>query len=256
MVPSFDSKPLLSEKKSNAPENPANDSLHTGISPDDDSMTKTNHNDDLQLFLLKPIVEDLVNRIELRWFLQNTNMEYSAIYERVIENKSSGLPSVLEMLQQLHTHEQDVVDSEAAKGFERSILSLERTKTDIHCRDMLFKAVPGLQFVVGPQFRRNVRQPAAPPILDGVRSSMPARLPSFSFRQHDRQSAFSSLPVGATGHYLAGGASRRRSCMPSVSHRKPPPVPPSVLDSQTQEDKEAEAMVTDLLGQYTTLFAV
>lgn len=143
------------DENSNVLENRAIDSSGKSLSPDDDSKTQTNHNTELQLFLLKPIVRDLFDRIELRWSVQSTKMPPVAIREHMAKNEKNDLPSVVEMLQQLHAYEQAMVDSETSKHPGGSVLSLRRTKTDIRSRDMLFEAVPGLQFVV----QRQVRQP-------------------------------------------------------------------------------------------------
>lgn len=150
-----DSKLPRTDDTSDVPEYYTMDSSHISFSSDSDSGTQTNHNTELQLFLLKPIVEDLLDRIELRWSVENTNLRPLAIRQYLAENKKNDLPSVVEMLQHLHAYEQAMVDSETTKGSGGSVLSLERTKTGIQSRDMLFQAVPGLQFVA----KRRVRQP-------------------------------------------------------------------------------------------------
>ncbi|CAD6570638.1 MAG: hypothetical protein ASARMPREDX12_003782 [Alectoria sarmentosa] len=152
------------DENSNVLESHAIDTPDKSLSTDDDSETQTNHNTELQLFLLKPIVRDLFDRIELRWSVQSTKMPPVAIREHMAKNEKNDLPSVVEMLQQLHAYEQAMVDSETSKHAGGSILSLRRTKTNIRSRDMLFVAVPGLEFVV----QRQVRQP--PPEMFQKRS--------------------------------------------------------------------------------------
>ena len=116
--------------------------------PECGKQTQSTHNSKLQLFLLKPIVKDLFDRIELRWTVQDTNMPPQLILDDMNQDEKIGIPSVVEMLQQLHAFEQGIVDTLIPKDSGRSILSLKRTTIDIRSRDMLFKAVPGLQFVV------------------------------------------------------------------------------------------------------------
>lgn len=160
------------------------DSSYLSLSSDSDNETQTNHNTELQLFLLTPIVQDLFDRIELRWFVQNTNMQPLAIREYMTKNEKAGLPSVVEMQQQLHAYEQAMVHSEAFKASGGSVLSLQRTTTDIHARHMLFKAVPGLQFVV----QRQVRQP---PSSDFQRRRS-SGVVLHSYRRKSRSTAFAS----------------------------------------------------------------
>ncbi|KAF6225842.1 hypothetical protein HO133_009844 [Letharia lupina] len=233
---------------SDVPEYYTMDSSHISFSSDSDSGTQTNHNTELQLFLLKPIVEDLFDRIELRWSVENTNLRPLAIRQHLAENKKNDLPSVVEMLQHLHAYEQAMVDSETTKGSGGSVLSLERTKTDIQSRDMLFQAVPGLQFVV----QRRVRQP---PRLFST--------PQFEYR-HPSSSTPTQRSMSVNFH--KGAMSRRR---PTSTRRQPRPstskilgsrraaVPTAasvILDERDQGDDEADAVVTGLLRKYTTLF--
>lgn len=173
------------EKPRNVEENHTIDSSCKSPPSGGDSETQTNHTTELELYSLKPIVKDLFDRIELRWTVQNTNVRPLAIREHMAENEKNDLPSVVEMLQQLHAYEQAVVDSETSRHSGGSVLSLKRTKTDMQSRDMFFKAVPGLQFVV----QRQVRQP--PPL--GSRSTHSEQaLPHVSLRKSLRSSSPSS----------------------------------------------------------------
>lgn len=80
--------------------------------------------------------------------IQDANMQLRAIHHCIIKDEKDGLPSVVEMLQQLNAYKQEMVDAQKPEDSGRSILFLKRTTMDIRSRDMLFKAVPGLQFVV------------------------------------------------------------------------------------------------------------
>ncbi|KAL9070380.1 MAG: hypothetical protein Q9161_004939 [Pseudevernia consocians] len=150
--------------------------LYVLVSSDSDRRTRTQYNTELQLFLLKPMVTDFSDKIELHWSMQDANMQQSAIHEHMAKDQKDTLPSVLEMLQQLHAYEQSRVDFETSKGSGGSVLFLKRTQTDIQCRDMLFKAVPGLQFVVERETRR-------PPSLAHGGSFTPPR-PLHSVGEH------------------------------------------------------------------------
>ena len=114
------------------------------------------------MFLLKPIVRDFFDKIELTWSVQNTKMQDTTIRKSMAKHKKDGMPSVLDMLHTLHDYEQTVIDSEVhgrGLGPEESLLSLKRIKTDIRHRDITLKDVPGLQFVVERETR-----PPGPPI--------------------------------------------------------------------------------------------
>lgn len=159
---------------SNVPGDQTVNLAQSSVSSDIDKKTQTNHNTELQLFLLKPIVTDFFDRIELRWSVQNTNMQPLAIHEHMAKIVEDDLPSVVEMLQQLHAYEQKIVDSEASKDSGGSVLSLKRTKTDIQSRDMLFKEVPGLQFVIQRPVRFNAATRGRPrrTVLGFVRAAL------------------------------------------------------------------------------------
>ena len=113
-----------------------------------DGISAQNIDTELTLFLLKPVVKDFFDKVELSWSVQNTRMQPQAIRKQMADHEQEGMPSVLEMLHNLHAYEQAMVDLEISKYPEGSVLSLKRTKTDIQHRDMTFKAIPGLQFVV------------------------------------------------------------------------------------------------------------
>lgn len=138
------------------------------FSPDTDSQCKARSlpeevMTELQLFLLKPMVKDYFDKIELSWSVQNTKSQDSAIRKHIEKNDKDGVPSVIDMLESLQAYEQQVIDGELSRTDsvpEGSLLSLKRTKTDIRHRDITLKDVPGLQFVVE---RRASRPPPAYP---------------------------------------------------------------------------------------------
>ena len=102
---------------------------------------------ELRMFMLKPIVKDYFNKIELTWSVQSPRVHVSTIRKHLAHMEESGLPSVVDMLETLYDYEHSMIDTYQGQG---EILSLKRTKTDIQHRDITFKGVPGLQFVVEP----------------------------------------------------------------------------------------------------------
>lgn len=103
----------------------------------------------IHLFLLKPVVDNYFDKVELTWSLQNTQIRESAIYRYMAQQGDET--SVFNMLHTLHEYEKMVLDG-VIFGIdmttEGSVLSLKRTKTTICHRDITFTDVPGLQFVV------------------------------------------------------------------------------------------------------------
>lgn len=182
-------------------------------------------NAELDLFLLKPVVQDFFDRVELSWSVQNTRMQPLAIRKYMADHEKEGLPSVIAMLHDLHAYEQEMVDSETSKYPEGSVLSLRRTKTDIQHRDMVFKAVPGLRFVVQHVIRpfpipelasgylgapegelvkmRNIVQ--APRILERNTAASVAHSGSLNYSQSAYGRTRSTSP--AQGSFLTGASS-------------------------------------------------
>lgn len=165
--PSIDEKPSSDHSNRSSPEQ-RND-LQGNVRGQPEKETE------LRLFLLKPIVKDFFDKIELTWSLQNTNLHRLAIRKYVDKNEQDGLPSVLDMLETLYAHEHEVVEKElSGSSHGSSILSLKRTRTDIQHRDILFKGVPGLQFVVEREVSQRVplkfetSKPVLSPILSPV----------------------------------------------------------------------------------------
>ena len=224
---------------------------HWSVSPG------TFNDSELQLFLLKPQVKDLHDRIELRWTVQDTNMQPLAIRKYMDENEKNEIPSVVEMLEQLHAYEQEMVESETPKDSGRSILSLKRTTIDIPSRTMLFKAVPGLQFVVQRQLSQSQLQNRFDMGLDHPPAG---KSPGGG---HARRGPYDTTGVVKPKPPPKGTRQERKSDLripvpwgqPAGLHA------PDDLDVVQGEgsldekaDADAEAMVNDLLKQYTTLF--
>lgn len=108
---------------------------------------------ELNMFMLRPIVEDHFDKVELSWSIHNRKMHHSAIKSHLARMQADGLPSFIDTLETLSAYEHSIIDTHIAgtdTQRQGSLLSLKRTRTDIHHRDILFKGVPGLQFVVEP----------------------------------------------------------------------------------------------------------
>ena len=186
-------KGLEPEKIVNVPSaNPPTrtDRLSIEDSSDKGSETRTKNYTYLQLFLLEPVVRDFFDKIELHWSMRDTPMDQMAIRKHMAKDEKEGLPSVLEMLQQLHAYEQSLVDTLTSKGSGGSVVYLKRTKTDIRLRDILFKAVPGLHLVVQRDTRplplstlasAGYANPTTHPVVANEQSPRKSRIPSFPF---------------------------------------------------------------------------
>ncbi|KAI4250935.1 MAG: hypothetical protein L6R42_008562 [Xanthoria sp. 1 TBL-2021] len=112
----------------------------------------------LTFFLMKPIIKDLGEVIQLSWKVHNLQMQQTKIRNQVIENEKDGLPLVHEVCQGLYAHEHAALEgliSRASAGSNVSLQSLKRIYIDMKHRDILFKGVPGLEFVL----ERTVQQP-------------------------------------------------------------------------------------------------
>ena len=115
----------------------------------------------IHVFLLKPVVENFFDKVELTWLLQNIPMRESAIYRYLNQQNYEG-NDVFDMLHILHPYEKKILGGVMFgidMSTEGSLLSLKRTETTICHRDITFRDVPGLQFVV----RREDRIPDAVP---------------------------------------------------------------------------------------------
>ena len=137
----------------------------------------------IHLFLIKPVVENFFDKVELTWLLQHVKMRDSAIYDYLSE-QTYERKYVFDMLHTLHPYEKNILDGVIFgidMSTEGSLLSLERTKTTICHRDITFTNVPGLQFVV----RRERQYPDEVTIIGPQRLSARERTRE-SRREHAR----------------------------------------------------------------------
>ena len=244
----------------------------------------------IHLFLIKPVVENFFDKVELTWLLQHVKMRESAIHN-YLNQQEYGINDVFDMLHTLHPYEKNILDGVIFgidMSTEGSLLSLERTKTTICHRDITFTNVLGLQFVV----RRERQYP------DGVTIIRPQHASTRASKYHLHGAG---ARARSSRHGLKGGAPsqsreddivildeveqprarrRRRSrrhhsraaTYYSEDDRPPPPQSredasdSSGLEDQGYSDIEAEqeptslpeqdedVVIDEMLKKYTTLF--
>ena len=245
----------------------------------------------IHLFLIKPVVENFFDKVELTWLLQHVQMRESAIHN-YLNQQEYGINDVFDMLHRLHPYEKNILDGVIFgidMSTEGSLLSSERTKTTIRHRVITFANVPGLQFVVS-------REPRYP---DGVTIIRPQHVPhraeTYSFERAGARARSSTYGWGRgapsqspqdnnivvlDGFELPSASRRRRSrrhhsrvaTYYSEDDRPPPPrsredaVDSSGLENQGYSDIEAEqeptslpeqdedVVIDEILKKYTTLF--
>ncbi|KAL8886496.1 MAG: hypothetical protein Q9215_005814 [Flavoplaca cf. flavocitrina] len=115
-------------------------------------------NKNLKLFLMKPVIQDLGDVIQLSWKIHTTLMQQAEIQNQINKYEKEGLPSVHLVYQDLYAHEHAALEDSICKaGADSSVTlrSLKRIYIDLSHRGILFKGIPGLEFV----FERTVQRP-------------------------------------------------------------------------------------------------
>ena len=105
----------------------------------------------LEFFLMKPTINDLGDVIQLSWKIHKLRMQQAEILNHISNNEQEGLPPVHEIYQALYTHEHVALEDEisrAGAGSYVALRSMKRIYTDLTYREILFKGIPGLQFVL------------------------------------------------------------------------------------------------------------
>ena len=247
----------------------------------------------IHLFLIKPVVENFFDKVEVTWLLQHIKMRESAIHS-YLNLREYGRNDVFDMLHTLHPYEKNILEGVIFgidMSTEGSLLSLERTKTTICHRDITFTNVPGLQFVV----RRERQYPDGVTIIRPQHVSHRAR--TYSFQRAGARERSSTYGLGGEAPSQSPqddivfpdglerpSARRRTHSRSSRRHRsraatyyseddRPPPprlrgdaVDSSGLEDQGYSDIEAEqeptslpeqdedVVIDDMLKKYTTIF--
>ncbi|KAL8724853.1 MAG: hypothetical protein Q9181_006647, partial [Wetmoreana brouardii] len=112
----------------------------------------------LDLFMMKPEIRDVADVIQLSWKIHKVQMQQAQIQKQVTRAEEEGLPAMFEIYQDLYTHEHKAVDNEISKAAPHaSLISLKRTHVDMWHREIFFKGVPGLQFVLERVIQRSFR---------------------------------------------------------------------------------------------------
>ena len=106
----------------------------------------------LQLFLLKPIIKDFIDMVQLSWDLCNVRIGRDDIRKELAIYEQDDKPAIWDVIESLYPHEHKVINSEtSAAGPGASLASLKRTKADIQHRDIMFQGVPSLHFIIQRQ---------------------------------------------------------------------------------------------------------
>ncbi|KAL8850343.1 MAG: hypothetical protein Q9221_004758 [Calogaya cf. arnoldii] len=112
----------------------------------------------LRSYLMKPVIQDLGDVIQLSWKIHSILMQQAEIRNQISKNEQEGLPLVNEVYQNLYAHEHAALEDTISKdgaSFDVSLRSLKRIYIDLTHREILFKGIPGLEFVL----ERTIEQP-------------------------------------------------------------------------------------------------
>ncbi|KAL8721978.1 MAG: hypothetical protein Q9225_001453 [Loekoesia sp. 1 TL-2023] len=110
-------------------------------------------------FTMKPVIQDLLDVIQLSWKIHKVHMEQADIQRQMIKNEQEGLPAVFETYQELYAHEHRALENQISHvGASATLISLKRTYTDMRHREILFKGVPGLQFVLMKEMKKEEKE--------------------------------------------------------------------------------------------------
>lgn len=124
----------------------------------------------LHLFHIQPFVRDDYGGIFLNWTANELLVSQSVIQDHLDKNLGEGLPTVLEAYQDLSPRERDTIRMQLEQHFRPTLISLERTYTDITHRDISFKHIPALQFVLMHEITGEPVDPPSFPISTAIDS--------------------------------------------------------------------------------------
>lgn len=114
----------------------------------------------LHLFHFQPFVRDDNGGIFLNWTANELLVSQSDIQDHLDKTLREGLPTVLEAYQDPSPRERDTIRMQLELHFRPTLISLKRTYTDITHRDISFKHIPALQFVL---MHETTGEPLDPP---------------------------------------------------------------------------------------------
>lgn len=139
------------------------------------------------MYLLKPKVADYGGTVELTWDVRDIKMPKNEIWDQWAKSKQGNLPSLLDLLETLHSDELDAINhltrrhESSNPGSTFELMTLKRNVTNISHRGMVFQNVPQLRFII----EQRVALPSLP--QDNIRSPTPPwqqQHPPISSRSH------------------------------------------------------------------------
>lgn len=150
---------------------------------------------------MKPVIQDLADIIQLSWKIHEVQMQQAQIQKHVTKNEHESPAAVIEIYQDLCAHEHKAIEAEISNaGANASLISLKRTHADMWHRQICFKGVPGLQFVL----ERVIQQSSHPRLRPGTDIfQTPAFTASFQSGQNTQMQTpmRDSIPVPTEGHH-------------------------------------------------------
>ncbi|KAL8732256.1 MAG: hypothetical protein Q9166_002828 [cf. Caloplaca sp. 2 TL-2023] len=106
----------------------------------------------LHLLVIKPFIKDdfdNIGGILLTYKVTKIPIEQADIQKHLSNSQGEGLPPVLDVYPELFLHERQVIREEIEDiGSGASLIMLKRSHADIWYREILFKGVPELQFIL------------------------------------------------------------------------------------------------------------
>ncbi|KAL8946719.1 MAG: hypothetical protein Q9222_006924 [Ikaeria aurantiellina] len=110
----------------------------------------------LDLFFMKPVIEDIEDTIQLSWKIHKVQMQQTEIQNQISHHEREGLPPVFEVYQNLYAHEYKAIEDKMSEHrIHRSLVALKRFHVDMRHREILFQGIPGLQFILQQGERRS-----------------------------------------------------------------------------------------------------
>lgn len=119
------------------------------------------HQERLELFVMKAIIQDVGDVIQISWATHRIRMQQVEIQKQLNRSEQQDTSPLFDLYENLFAHEHRVIESHMSRaGSSTSLKSLRRTHADMWHRGILFKGVPGLQFVL-ERFAQRVYTPVA-----------------------------------------------------------------------------------------------
>ncbi|KAL8826102.1 MAG: hypothetical protein Q9170_007534, partial [Blastenia crenularia] len=105
-----------------------------------------------QYFITRPVVEVLVDIVQLRWNLPEDTDTAGRNTDKCRPTSTEGHPTIAEILQGLHIYERKAIDDAMAElGMGASLTLLGKRTEDLCSEGIFLKGVPSLQFVLKPK---------------------------------------------------------------------------------------------------------